>query len=111
MADDVDGERGSGSSNTQRQSSRTSPPNPLVLKPEDVDFTYGSKWKQRYWKKQGDDYYVLPAQWTFATRCGVPTSSLGPIGGLSITGRAGGPPTGPLCDDCHSVNTTSRRTP
>src|SRR6202165_1813939 len=39
-------------------------PNPLVtFKPEDVDFTYGSKWKQRYWKKQGDDYYVLPAQW------------------------------------------------
>jgi hypothetical protein len=39
-------------------------PNPLVtFKPEDVDFTYGSKWKQRYWKKQGDDYFVLPAQW------------------------------------------------
>src|ERR1700719_3125856 len=39
-------------------------PNPLVtFKPEDVDFTYGTKWKQRYWKKQGDDYFVLPAQW------------------------------------------------
>jgi len=24
-------------------------------------FTYGSKWKQRYWKKQGDDYYSCRA--------------------------------------------------
>ena len=39
-------------------------PNPLVtFTPADVAFTYGSKWKQRYWKKQGDDYFVLPAQW------------------------------------------------
>ena len=39
-------------------------PNPLVtFKPEDVDFIYGTRWKQRYWKKQGDDYFVLPAQW------------------------------------------------
>src|SRR5450830_1313602 len=41
-----------------------STPNPLVtFKPEDVDFTYGTKWKQRYCKKQGDDYFVFPAQW------------------------------------------------
>src|SRR5262249_15985319 len=41
-----------------------STPNPLVtFKPADVDFTYGTKWKQRYWKKRGDDYFVLPAQW------------------------------------------------
>ena len=41
-----------------------SKPNPLVtFKPEDVDFIYGTKWKQRYWKKQGNDYFVLPAQW------------------------------------------------
>ncbi len=39
-------------------------PNPLVtFKPEDVDFTYGTKWKQRYWKKRGDDYFVFPGQW------------------------------------------------
>src|SRR5437762_13214187 len=41
-----------------------STPNALVtFKPEDVDFTYGTKWKQRYWQKRGDDYFVLPAQW------------------------------------------------
>src|ERR1700722_21019663 len=28
-----------------------------------VAFVYGSRWKQRYFAKQGDDYYVLPAQW------------------------------------------------
>jgi len=29
----------------------------------DIALVYGSKWKQRYFKKVGDDYYVLPAQW------------------------------------------------
>src|SRR5450755_1114517 len=30
---------------------------------KDVAFTYGSRWKQRYFTKIGDDYFVLPAQW------------------------------------------------
>ncbi len=39
-------------------------PNPLVtFKPKDVAFVYGSKWKQRYFVKRGDDYFVLGAQW------------------------------------------------
>ena len=29
----------------------------------DVALVYGSKWKQRYFKKVGDDYFVFPAQW------------------------------------------------
>src|SRR5689334_16857212 len=29
----------------------------------DIAFVYGSKWKQRYFKKVGDDYFPLPAQW------------------------------------------------
>jgi hypothetical protein len=28
-----------------------------------VAFVYGSRWKQRYFTKRGDDYFVLPAQW------------------------------------------------
>ena len=41
-----------------------STPNPLVtFRKEDIAFTYGSKWKQRYFTKRGDDYYVFPAQW------------------------------------------------
>src|SRR5262245_871303 len=39
-----------------------STPNPLVtFKKEDVAFVYGTKWKQRYFTKRGDDYFVLPA--------------------------------------------------
>src|SRR6202165_1890714 len=39
-------------------------PNPLVtFTKDDIAFVYGSKWKQRYFKKVGDDYYPYPAQW------------------------------------------------
>src|SRR6185312_15738659 len=30
---------------------------------DDIAFTYGSIWKQRYFHKVGDDYFVYPAQW------------------------------------------------
>src|SRR5262245_44215779 len=41
-----------------------SKPNPLVtFKKEDIAFTYGSKWKQRYFQKLGDDYFPMTAQW------------------------------------------------
>src|SRR3990172_6436441 len=44
-------------------------PNPLVtFRKEDIAFTYGSKWKQRYYTKVGDDYFVFPAQWDVAAR-------------------------------------------
>jgi len=44
-------------------------PNPLVtFKIGDVAFTYGSKWKQRYFTKIGDDYFVFPAQWDIAAK-------------------------------------------
>jgi predicted CXXCH cytochrome family protein len=84
-----------------------SKPNSLVtFKLEDVAFTYGSRWKQRYFTKVGDDYFVFPAQWDV----------------LNKTWRAYSPkpgtdwwtehypedqmqrPAGPLCDGCHSVN-------
>jgi len=41
-----------------------SKPDPLVkFTKSDIAFVYGSKWKQRYFKKVGDDYFPLPAQW------------------------------------------------
>jgi hypothetical protein len=41
-----------------------SKPDPLVtFTRDDIAFVYGSKWKQRYFKKIGDDYFPLPAQW------------------------------------------------
>src|SRR5262245_34739866 len=35
----------------------------LTFTKDDVAFVYGTKWKQRYFKKVGDDYFPLPAQW------------------------------------------------
>jgi predicted CXXCH cytochrome family protein len=82
-------------------------PNPLVnFTPADVDFTYGGKWKQRYFKKRGDDYYVLPAQWDVRNKVWRPyhvqpgTDWWVPFYPEAQEGR----PTGPLCDGCHSVN-------
>src|SRR6185436_12535082 len=41
-----------------------SKPDPLLtFTKDDIAFVYGSKWKQRYFKKVGDDYFVLPSQW------------------------------------------------
>ena len=41
-----------------------SKPDPLLtFKLDDIAFVYGSKWKQRYFTKVGDDYFPLPAQW------------------------------------------------
>ena len=43
-----------------------SKPDPLVtFTKDDIAFVYGSRWKQRYFKKVGDDYFPLPAQWDF----------------------------------------------
>jgi predicted CXXCH cytochrome family protein len=80
---------------------------PLVtFTKDDIAFVYGSKWKQRYFKKVGDDYYPLPAQWDITHKIWRPY--LAPAG--SDWWTAFYPPdnmqrpTGPLCDGCHSVN-------
>ena len=84
-----------------------STPNPLVtFRPEDVDFTYGSKWKQRYFTRIGDDYFVFPAQWDVQN--GVwRRYNPGPGGDWWVEHYPSDQmqrPTGPLCDGCHSVN-------
>ncbi|HEX4997691.1 MAG TPA: cytochrome c3 family protein [Terriglobia bacterium] len=80
---------------------------PLVtFKLDDVAFVYGSKWKQRYFKKVGDDYYPLPAQWDVAHKqwrayfVQPNTDWWVPFYEPDNMKR----PTGPLCDGCHSVN-------
>jgi len=41
-----------------------SKPDPLVtFKKDDIALVYGSKWKQSYFKRVGDDYFVFLAQW------------------------------------------------
>jgi predicted CXXCH cytochrome family protein len=84
-----------------------SKPDPLVtFKKDDIAFVYGSKWKQRYFTRVGDDYYPLGAQWDVThkmwrryfvadnTDWWVPHY---PADNLKR-------PTGPTCDGCHSVN-------
>ena len=84
-----------------------SKPDPLVtFTKDDISFVYGSKWKQRYFKKVGDDYFVLPAQWDVTNQVWRPYfvkngtdwwAGLYPPDNMKR-------PTGPLCDGCHSVN-------
>jgi len=84
-----------------------SKPDPLLtFTKDDVAFVYGSKWKQRYFKRVGDDYYPLPAQWdvthkvwrAYMVREG--TDWWVPFYPADNMKR----PTGPTCDGCHSVN-------
>jgi predicted CXXCH cytochrome family protein len=82
-------------------------PDPLVkFTRDDIAFVYGSLWKQRYFKKIGDDYFPLPAQWDVTHRQWRPYfvkngtdwwATLYPPDNMQR-------PTGPLCDGCHSVN-------
>ena len=84
-----------------------SKPDPLLtFKKEDIAFTYGTKWKQRYFTKIGDDYFVFPAQWDVRNKVWRPYSpkpgtdwwtAIYPVDQMQR-------PTGPLCDGCHSVN-------
>jgi predicted CXXCH cytochrome family protein len=83
-----------------------SKPDPLVkFTKDDISFVYGSKWKQRYFTKKGDDYYPLGAQWDIthqiwrAYMVAPNTDWWVPFYPADNMQR----PTGPLCDGCHSV--------
>ena len=82
-------------------------PHPLVtFGPDDVTYTYGSKWKQRYFTRRGDDLFVLPAQWDVQNR---QWRRYGARPGTEWWAEHYPEdqiqrPTGPLCDGCHSVN-------
>ena len=84
-----------------------SKPSPLVaFKKEDIAFTYGSKWKQRYFQKVGDDYFPLGAQWDIRNQVWrayqvAPNTDWWTV---HYPGGNATRPTGPLCDGCHSVN-------
>jgi predicted CXXCH cytochrome family protein len=76
---------------------------------KDIAFVYGSRWKQRYFRKVGDDYFPFPVQWDVANKkwlayhvpdTGDWWAKLYP----DPKGDNSGRPTGPLCDGCHSVN-------
>ena len=84
-----------------------SKPDPLLtFKLADVAFVYGTKWKQRYFTKVGDDYFPFPAQWDVTNRVWRAymvqpnTDWWVPFYPADNMKR----PTGPTCDGCHSVN-------
>jgi len=84
-----------------------SKPDPAVtFARDDIAFVYGTKWKQRYFTKVGDDYFPLGAQWDITNKVWRPylvapnTDWWVPFYPAQNSGR----PTGPLCDGCHSVN-------
>jgi predicted CXXCH cytochrome family protein len=78
----------------------------LTFTKDDIALVYGGKWKQRYFKRVGDDYFVLPAQWDVTHKLWRPyfvkngTDWWAPLYPPDNMQR----PTGPLCDGCHSVN-------
>jgi predicted CXXCH cytochrome family protein len=84
-----------------------SKPDPLVtFKLKDIALVYGTKWKQRYFTKIGNDYFPLGAQWDVNHQIWrtyfVPANAdwWVPFYPADNMKR----PTGPLCDGCHSVN-------
>ncbi len=78
----------------------------LTFKLDEVALVYGSKWKQRYFTRIGNDYYPFPAQWDVTNRVWRAyfvqpnTDWWVPFYPADNMKR----PTGPLCDGCHSVN-------
>ena len=82
-------------------------PNPVVTFTKDqIAFVYGSKWKQRYFTKVGDDYFPLGAQWDVTHRQWRPYQVANGTDWWTAFYPGGNNtrPTGPLCDGCHSVN-------
>jgi predicted CXXCH cytochrome family protein len=79
----------------------------LTFKREDIAFVYGSVWKQRYFRKVGDDYVPFPAQWDVTHKMWRPyhvadnADWWAPL--YPDPGDNSKRPTGPLCDGCHSV--------
>jgi predicted CXXCH cytochrome family protein len=78
----------------------------LTFSKDDVAFVYGSRWKQRYFTRRGDDFFPLPAQWDITHARWLPYhvpkgadwwAQFYPDDNVQR-------PTGPLCDGCHSVN-------
>jgi predicted CXXCH cytochrome family protein len=70
----------------------------------DIAFVYGSKWKQRYFTRIGDDYYPLPAQWDVTHKIWRPyfvkDDWWAPFYAADNLKR----PTSATCDGCHSVD-------
>jgi predicted CXXCH cytochrome family protein len=82
-------------------------PHPLLtFSVDDIAFVYGSRWKQRYFQKVGDDYFPLSAQWDVMNKVWRPYRVAEGTDWWTVfyPPENSQRPTGPLCDGCHSVN-------
>ena len=82
-----------------------SKPDPLVsFSTNDIALVYGTKWKQRYFKRIGNDYFPLPAQWDVTHKLWrgyfAKDDWWAPLYPPDNFKR----PTSSTCDGCHSVN-------
>ena len=79
----------------------------LTFTKDDIAFVYGSRWKQRYFKKVGNEYFPLPAQWDITHKIWRPYHVADSADWWTPyypdPGDNSKRPTGPLCDGCHSV--------
>ncbi len=85
----------------------------LTFTIDDVDLLIGSRFKQRYAKKIGDDYYMLPAQWKVKTKEWVPYKpkrDWWAAEGL-YPKEWNKRPTSKLCEGCHTTgfNITTKK--
>lgn len=79
--------------------------NPLVtFSTNDIALVYGAKWKQRYFKKVGDDYFPFPAQWDVTHKLWRAYFAKDDWWAPFYPPDNFKRPTGPTCDGCHSVN-------
>ena len=76
----------------------------LTFSTNDIAFVYGSKWKQRYFKRVGNDYFPLPAQWDVTHKMWRPYFVKEDWWAPYYPPDNFQRPTGPTCDGCHSVN-------
>lgn len=70
---------------------------------EDVDLLLASRFKQRFMRKIGDDYYVLPMQWNVATKEWVRYFPKDEWWVSQYPEDWQKRPTSRLCDGCHST--------
>jgi len=79
--------------------------NPLVrFSSNDIAFVYGSKWKQRYFTRIGDDYYPEPAQWDVTHKMWRPYLAKDDWWCAFYPDDNFQRPTSSTCDGCHSVD-------
>ncbi|MDO8127121.1 MAG: cytochrome c3 family protein [Candidatus Brocadiales bacterium] len=74
----------------------------------DVDLLVGGRFKQRFMKKIGDDYYMLPIQWNVATKEWVRYFPRDEWWVSQYPEDWQKRPTSKLCDGCHSTSLIGR---